>query len=61
MKTYVTLLLAAVVAAAVAPAAGQAAAASDVPANVPKKGLVAHWAAEGDASPHFSPVLKLVG
>ncbi|MBC8875075.1 MAG: LamG domain-containing protein, partial [Planctomycetes bacterium] len=49
MKRHVTLLLAAVVAAAAAPAAGQAAVASDVPANVPKKGLVAHWAAEGDA------------
>ena len=49
MKRYLTLLLAAVVGATVAPAAGQVAAASDVPANVPKKGLVAHWAAEGDA------------
>jgi len=46
---YVTLLLEAVVAAAAAPAAGHAAAAGDVPANVPRKGLVAFWTADGHA------------
>jgi len=45
MRRYVTLLLAAVVAAAVAPAA----AASDMPAGVPRNGLVAFWTADGHA------------
>ena len=49
MKRHVTLLLAAVVGAAVAPAAGQAAPADKLPANVPRKGLVAFWTADGHA------------
>jgi len=49
MKRYAGLLLAAVVAAAVAPAAGQAAPAGKLPANLPRKGLVAFWTADGHA------------
>ena len=49
MKRHTVLLLVAVVAAAAAPVAGQAAAASDVPANVPKNGLVAFWTGNGHA------------
>jgi len=49
MKRHVTLLLAAVVAAVVAPPAGQAAPAGKLPANAPRKGLVAFWTADGHA------------
>jgi hypothetical protein len=49
MKRCIALLVAAAIIATVAPAGGQVAVASNVPSNVPKKGLVAHWAADGDA------------
>ena len=49
MRRHTVLLLAAVVAATAAPAAGQAAPADKLPANVPRKGLVAFWTADGHA------------